>query len=146
MLFSDNVYRILYEEVDESSVDIFSCPSHNRHNGDVEEFRFPRAGTANARSILRMVQFKINERPGDSMHKNCDSDLQDTGNNFKIHSIFFLYFLIYLTHLADGETEREEENQAIICDVQWFDLRRPLEEEFPWLEYIPRIGWTPCGQ
>lgn len=92
MFFKDNVYRILYEEVDESSVDIFSCPSHNRHNGDVEEFRFPRAGTANARSILRMVQFKISERSGESFsstNKYCDLDLQDTGKDSAVNIILF---------------------------------------------------------
>lgn len=47
---------------------------------------------------------------------------------------------------TDEEIDKEEENQAIICDIQWFDLRKTLEEEFPWFEYIPRIGWTPCGQ
>lgn len=59
--FSDNIYRIVYEEVDESEVKIFCFPSSNLNVGEVEEFRFPRAGTPNAKWNLKMVQFQIND-------------------------------------------------------------------------------------
>ncbi|XP_063221671.1 dipeptidyl peptidase 9 [Bacillus rossius redtenbacheri] len=59
--FSDGVYRILYEEVDESDVRIFCFPTSNSNFGEVEEFRFPRAGTPNAKSNLKLVQFRLNE-------------------------------------------------------------------------------------
>lgn len=55
------MYRILYEEVDDGDVKIFCFPSSQSDTGEVEEFRFPRAGCANSKSYLKMVEFKINE-------------------------------------------------------------------------------------
>ena len=54
-----STYTILVEEVDESMVELlkFVCPYGPP--GDVEEFRFPRAGSANARSTLRTVSFEL---------------------------------------------------------------------------------------
>ncbi|CAH0559459.1 unnamed protein product [Brassicogethes aeneus] len=57
----DGVYRILYEEVDEGDVKVFCFPSSQSDSGEVEEFRFPRAGCANSKSYLKMVEFKLNE-------------------------------------------------------------------------------------
>jgi dipeptidyl-peptidase 9 len=56
---TDGVYRICYEEVDESDVSLFTFPSAHSFGG--EEYRFPRAGTSNARSSLKMVEFKLSE-------------------------------------------------------------------------------------
>ncbi|KAJ1525894.1 hypothetical protein ONE63_009085 [Megalurothrips usitatus] len=56
---NDNVYRIAYEEVDESEVKIYGFPSYLHNNGEVEEFRFPRAGTPNSKSTLKLVEFKV---------------------------------------------------------------------------------------
>lgn len=55
----DGIYRIVYEEVDESDVKIYCFPSANSY--EVDEFRFPRAGMPNARSNLKMVQFRLTE-------------------------------------------------------------------------------------
>jgi dipeptidyl-peptidase 9 len=55
------VYRILYEEVDDGDVKIVCFPSSQSDTGEVEEFRFPRAGCANSKSYLKMVEFKIND-------------------------------------------------------------------------------------
>ncbi|KAK7570778.1 hypothetical protein V9T40_010145 [Parthenolecanium corni] len=57
-----NVYRILYEEVDESEVKIYNFPSTNTNGmGDIEQYRFPRAGTANSKSNLKLLEFSLNE-------------------------------------------------------------------------------------
>ncbi|XP_019758417.1 dipeptidyl peptidase 9 [Dendroctonus ponderosae] len=56
-----DVYRILYEEVDDSDVKLYCFPSSHSDTGDVEEFRFPRAGSANSKSYLKLVEFKLNE-------------------------------------------------------------------------------------
>jgi dipeptidyl-peptidase 9 len=48
-------YSILYEEVDESNVDIVRIPSYD---GTSEEYRYPRAGDQNASSCLKLVSFK----------------------------------------------------------------------------------------
>lgn len=56
----DGVYRICYEEVDESDVNIYSFPSAHSF-GDDEYYRFPRAGTPNAKSTLKMVEFRLSE-------------------------------------------------------------------------------------
>ncbi|XP_060862612.1 dipeptidyl peptidase 9 [Metopolophium dirhodum] len=56
----DNVYRILYEEVDESEVKIFNFPSSNSAgSGEIEQYRFPRAGTANSKSNIKLVEFQL---------------------------------------------------------------------------------------
>jgi hypothetical protein len=39
IFFTDGIYRIVYEEVDESDVKIFCFPSSNSNFGEVEEFR-----------------------------------------------------------------------------------------------------------
>lgn len=56
---SDGIYRICYEEVDESDVSVYSFPSAHSYGG--EEYRFPRAGTPNAKSTLKMVEFRLSE-------------------------------------------------------------------------------------
>lgn len=60
-LCRDGIYRILYEEVDDGDVKIFCFPSSQTDSGEVEEFRFPRAGCANSKSYLKMIEFKVNE-------------------------------------------------------------------------------------
>jgi len=59
---SDGVYRLLYEEVDESDVSIIKFPSFNGEANGYEEYRFPRAGTPNAKSDVKMATFLINEK------------------------------------------------------------------------------------
>uniref|UniRef100_A0A1B0AJ65 Dipeptidyl peptidase 9 n=1 Tax=Glossina pallidipes TaxID=7398 RepID=A0A1B0AJ65_GLOPL len=57
----DGIYRIVYEEVDESDVCLYTFPSAHALPGEMEEYRFPRTGTANAKSKLKIVQFVLNE-------------------------------------------------------------------------------------
>lgn len=59
--FIDCVFRIVYEEVDESDVCLFTFPSSQSVGGEYEEYRFPRAGTPNAKSKLKLVQFTLSE-------------------------------------------------------------------------------------
>ncbi|KAL5019615.1 hypothetical protein ScPMuIL_002507 [Solemya velum] len=54
-----HTYRILFEEVDESGVEILRVFSPTSEDGGVDEYRYPRAGTANARSTLKIVEFTI---------------------------------------------------------------------------------------
>lgn len=42
--FTDGCYRFLYEEIDESDVEILYFVSQSSEDQGVEEFRFPRAG------------------------------------------------------------------------------------------------------
>lgn len=58
-MLTDGLYRILYEEVDESDVYLFKFPSTQPIGGECEEYRFPRAGTPNAKSKLKLVQFEL---------------------------------------------------------------------------------------
>ncbi|XP_012287809.1 dipeptidyl peptidase 9 [Orussus abietinus] len=59
---SDNgIYRIVYEEVDETDVKIFCFPSFTSNSEEIDEFRYPRAGTSNAKSNLKMVQFRLSD-------------------------------------------------------------------------------------
>lgn len=72
--FSDGVYRILYEEVDESDVLLFKFPSSHPVEVEYEEYRFPRAGTPNAKSKLKLVQFTLSETF--QIQDICIKDLQ----------------------------------------------------------------------
>lgn len=54
-----NVYQILYEEVDESDVGIVSLLS--TPGNEKEEYRFPTAGSPNAKSTLKIVEFALKE-------------------------------------------------------------------------------------
>ncbi|XP_032785122.2 dipeptidyl peptidase 9 [Daphnia magna] len=60
-VMTDDVFRILIEEVDESDVGIIKFPSFNG-DGGLEEYRFPRAGTPNAKSDLKMVTFQLGDK------------------------------------------------------------------------------------
>ncbi|XP_055680825.1 dipeptidyl peptidase 8 [Lutzomyia longipalpis] len=58
----DGVYRIVFEEVDESDVTLYTFPtSDSVSGGEYEEYRFPRAGSPNAKSKLKLVQFTLSE-------------------------------------------------------------------------------------
>lgn len=57
----DDIFRIVYEEVDESDVGLYTFPSSQSVGGDYEEYRFPRAGSPNAKSKLKLVQFRLSE-------------------------------------------------------------------------------------
>ncbi|EDW43570.1 GM23448 [Drosophila sechellia] len=58
---NDGIYRIVYEEVDESEVSVYTFPSSTAVHGRVDEYRFPRTGSPNAKSKLKLVQFVLNE-------------------------------------------------------------------------------------
>lgn len=51
-------YAILYEEVDETNVEIVRIPSFD---GDTEDYHFPRPGEQNASSSLRLVVFTFDK-------------------------------------------------------------------------------------
>ncbi|XP_017770979.1 PREDICTED: dipeptidyl peptidase 9 [Nicrophorus vespilloides] len=57
----NGVYRILYEEVDDGDVKIFCLPSSQSGSGEVEEFRFPRAGSPNSKSYLKLIEFRVSD-------------------------------------------------------------------------------------
>ncbi|XP_045506074.1 dipeptidyl peptidase 9 [Colias croceus] len=116
----DDVFRIVYEEVDESEVKIFSFPSSNSSSGEVEEFRFPRAGTPNAKSVLKLVTFKLQKASPTTV-----LDYYNEGNS---------------------ETLPSPNDSMEVTDIRWYEMKHPLKETFPWFEYLARVGWTPCGQ
>lgn len=59
---SSGVYRILYEVVDESEVEVLQLPSFGEDGvAGTEEHRFPRAGSPNARSSLAIAQFALSQ-------------------------------------------------------------------------------------
>ncbi|KAL0853091.1 hypothetical protein ABMA27_012861, partial [Loxostege sticticalis] len=116
----DDVFRIVYEEVDESDVKIFSFPSSQNSSGEVEEFRFPRAGTPNAKSVLKLVTFRL--------QKASPTTVLD----------------YYNEGTADAPVLDSDSTE--VTDIRWYELRTPLKEAFPWFEYLARVGWTPCGR
>ncbi|XP_074661290.1 dipeptidyl peptidase 9-like [Tubulanus polymorphus] len=58
---TDNTYRILYECVDETDVMVIQTMSSSTSACGFDEYRYPRAGTTNAESVLRIVEFNLNE-------------------------------------------------------------------------------------
>ncbi|XP_045621512.1 dipeptidyl peptidase 8 isoform X2 [Procambarus clarkii] len=55
----DGVYRLLFEEVDESEVPIVQFILPDDSAGMLDEFRFPRAGMSNAESTLRLLEVEV---------------------------------------------------------------------------------------
>ncbi|XP_012941328.1 dipeptidyl peptidase 9 [Aplysia californica] len=53
------VYHILYEEVDESDVDIVSLFAPTEHDTSTDQYRYPKAGTANALSNLKLLEISL---------------------------------------------------------------------------------------
>ena len=53
-------YTLVFEVVDDSKVDVLRFPVAGCT--DVEEFRFPKAGSHNSVSHLRIVQVRLNSR------------------------------------------------------------------------------------
>lgn len=74
-------YTLLYEEVDESMVDIVKIPSYD---GVTEEYRFPRPGDVNAVHILKLVSFTYDTEKSfiNNQDVKCQSlpDLRETVN------------------------------------------------------------------
>nr|XP_022310084.1 dipeptidyl peptidase 9-like [Crassostrea virginica] len=58
---SSSSYCILYEEVDESMVEILNIFSPSVEGKNVDQYRYPRAGTPNARSTLKLVKFTVDD-------------------------------------------------------------------------------------
>lgn len=85
-------FRIAYFEVDEKNVPFVKIPKSGMSE-DVDEYAYPRAGEANATSVLCTVEFSAN------------------GNDVKV----------------------KKHNEL-------------FEKHFPWCEYVPRAGWTPCSK
>uniref|UniRef100_UPI00358EF5A4 dipeptidyl peptidase 9 isoform X3 n=1 Tax=Myxine glutinosa TaxID=7769 RepID=UPI00358EF5A4 len=56
----NKIIRILYEEVDESNVEVIHIPAPALEERKSDSFRYPRAGTKNVTVTLRMSEFKSN--------------------------------------------------------------------------------------
>ncbi|XP_062605646.1 dipeptidyl peptidase 9-like [Saccostrea cucullata] len=56
---SDSSYCLLYEEVDEGDVEILNIFSPSVEGRNVDQYRYPRAGTPNAKSVLKLVKFSL---------------------------------------------------------------------------------------
>ena len=121
-------YCILYEEVDESEVEVMKFPTVG--STDVEEFRFPKAGSVNSRSTLKMVQFTLSNSSleNSNITTNDESELMTNADDS-----------------MQQASSSYSNNSSTLLDVQRYELSFTLETFFPWLEYIVRIGWTPDG-
>lgn len=87
----------MYEEVDDSDVKIFCFPSSQSNSGEVEEFRFPRAGCANSKSNLKMIQFKLNDSK--QIVDVCNLELQ-----FSLSMLFpWMEYLVRVGWTPDSE-------------------------------------------
>lgn len=54
-----STYWLLYEQVDETEVEVVHLPCFGEDGSSSEVHRFPRAGTLNARSTLLLAQFAL---------------------------------------------------------------------------------------
>ena len=123
-------YYILYEEVDESEVEVMKFPTVG--STDVEEFRFPKAGSVNSRSTLKMVHFTVTNSNSENVNITAtdESDLMTNNDD----------------SMQQTSSNCFSNNSSALIDVQKYELSFTLETFFPWLEYMVRIGWTPDGQ
>lgn len=74
---------------------IFCFPSaSNTH--DIDEFRFPRAGTNNARSNLKLVQFKLTETQV--------LDIETLELQYPLHIMFpWMEYMVRVGWMQDGQ-------------------------------------------
>eukprot|EP00124_Ichthyophonus_hoferi_P004679 Ihof_evm1s546 gene=Ihof_evmTU1s546 len=57
-----SVHRILYVEIDEKNVQLFNLVTAD---GRVDKIRYPFTGTSNVKSDLRLVEFQMDQSPGE---------------------------------------------------------------------------------
>ncbi|CAF1034109.1 unnamed protein product [Didymodactylos carnosus] len=58
---NEQVYRILYEEVNDEGVDVVYIPIIEEDSENIETFRYPRAGGKNSESTLKLLEIYLNE-------------------------------------------------------------------------------------
>lgn len=78
-LTGDKTYSILYEEVDESCVEILHTFAPTTDSKQMDMYRYPRAGTDNAESTLKIVEFAVNSEgqiSDDAKIKNLPTSLK----------------------------------------------------------------------
>ncbi|XP_065581247.1 dipeptidyl peptidase 8-like [Artemia franciscana] len=76
---TDGIYRIVYEETDESLVDIITLVAPGGRNCETEQSRFPGVGTANAKSRLRLLSFQLNDN-----YEICSIVISDLAQSFDV--------------------------------------------------------------
>ncbi|ESO90963.1 hypothetical protein LOTGIDRAFT_217498 [Lottia gigantea] len=59
---SVKTYQVLYEEVDESEVEVLNLFAPSTEDHGIDEYRYPRAGTTNAKSSLKILEFEVDGR------------------------------------------------------------------------------------
>ncbi|KAL3885529.1 hypothetical protein ACJMK2_025581 [Sinanodonta woodiana] len=81
-------YRLLVEEVDESDVEILHIYSPSSDNVGIDEYRYPRAGSKNAHTFLKMIEFTVDE----------DGQISDTITEKRLYRplSFFFPWMEYL--------------------------------------------------
>ena len=77
---TEETYSILFEIVDETDVDVVKISSWD---GNIEEYRFPRAGQKNAKSYLKIVNFCFNK------NTNLISKIQTIDIPSSLNQIFY---------------------------------------------------------
>ncbi|XP_050313592.1 dipeptidyl peptidase 9 isoform X2 [Anthonomus grandis grandis] len=120
------VYRIIYEEVDDGDVKLFCFPSSQSDTGEVEEFRFPRAGCPNSKSYLKLVEFKLNEHL--QIVDLCLLDLQ-----FSLRAMFpWIEYMVRVGWTPDAEyiwvqllDRRQQHLELIILSLNNFSPDLP---------------------
>lgn len=100
-------YAILYEEIDETHVDVVKIPSYD---GQTEEYRFPRPGEQNAISSLRLVTFNYDTITGSILETHTD------------HSEDFPHLHIPLLHAIFPEYEYLTRVGFVSRNIFWIQL------------------------
>lgn len=81
--FSQNsCYRILYEEIDESGVEILNIFAPMTDTQGIDEYRYPRAGTDNAVTALKLVEFEV----------GSDGQIQDSMTEKELYEPLSTFF------------------------------------------------------
>ncbi|GFO08795.1 dipeptidyl peptidase 9 [Plakobranchus ocellatus] len=115
------VYHILYEEVDESSVEVITLFSPSSHESS-EQYRYPRAGTTNASSSLRLLELTVSHSKLSGQTKQ-EINVQVSDRSMRVALFQACPWAEYLTRAgwtADGQyvyavlLDRAQTRQAIM--------------------------------
>jgi len=110
---------ILAVEVDESDVDFVYIPHDS--DGSKDEFRYPRTGSKNATADIVLLE--------------SSTDLDDPD---KVCSLFSTY-----QNMIISLDDKQFQTARVAYKRLWGAFS--LKQRFPWMEYLPRMGWLPDG-
>ncbi|KAI8503314.1 dipeptidylpeptidase [Branchiostoma belcheri] len=108
-------YRLMYEEVDESEVEILHIVSSTNNERGVDHFRYPRAGTANATSTLKMLEITV-DSSGKIKETVVERHLREPLQELFPH----MEYLVRADWLPDGKNRNQQWLILALLPLEFF--------------------------